>query len=82
MGFLLSFLDGERTFEYHHGGKTVALAGFFRVEGFVTTDGKGFLQASAKGSYHVVVEVPCFHAEGFPGVESGEGVRRFERGNG
>ena len=82
MGFLFPFLDGKRSLEDHHGGEAVALAGFLRVQRFVTAHGKGFLQTPAEGSYHVVVEVPSLHAEGFPGIESGEGIRGLERGNG
>ena len=80
--FLFPALDSKRTFKDYHGSKTIAFPVFFRFQGFVTSHGKCFLQASPEGSDNIVIEVPRFHAECFSCIECGEGVRGLERGQG
>ena len=62
VSFLFPALDRERTFEDHDRGKPVALVIFFRVQGFVTSYGKGFFQSATERPDNIIVEVPGFHA--------------------
>ena len=76
----LPLLQQERAAKSHHGLEAVHDRFRAFVQRIVAADTEQLLDTAAVSANHVVIQIPCIHAQRFPGVKRLPRLRRTETG--